>query len=1440
MSDEPLDSAVLPTVPTSVSLPLAVYASLFGIFFITFIVLRPRKSWRRWFSPRPYYLSNTANRTYNLNRADYPFSRYNLPNKLCQLPEIGSSSSWEPYQLRVLLRKEQRAIAAANNAGANASAAIASASSLEEPSGATHNSPAVSRTVDSSGSAIDIPPDDVPLTTEPIPNEGSKVSLVFGSALARRITAAQRDLKSRLGQAKTDRPSDADHPVSSETTQDDEDRPDSIAGSIEDEEELRDRNSESTNPGTHESASVNIAPIVTISELPNDDAALPALTTTSTFVDIRTSSPSPGDMTLLYPHAGGASQSPVSPSLTLDPQSATSINTTNLESRAPGGEQDAQQSEPIDRIPNWQFWRALGQLHESSDEAVVGTAGLDAYIVSDSRTEESCVLPLVLVDLHDLAQHLLFLRSAFFIFAVLCALSFVIAAPLNRAGGEAVIQAALASNSTSLDIATLSSLSFQNIPANSNLLIGHLILTWVFEFFVMFSLTRFWMRAVKARIEVIERGIGEGEWAREAGWLEAESRLRDENERPGSAASISVTDVLLAGHRSPSPALDNGLRKRHNVSFGGSEGRDYSPVPGGDRTLKSTNDQLLESVNSMTVKAEDAIRVSETLNAQDMPRQGNGSPQFLSRFSHRDGRPHFSSTASIRNIFDALLDFNPFEAVATSLHRVLGFQDRARDADESRAKTPKGSWMAAGLSFSLEDVEFDQNQVQTEVGGNGGRVPAPFHPSVYVSPVLHLLSPRASSVDLRTIKIEGLPSHVLRAASISGVPVRQALRVWCEEVLDLGNVRAVTVVARGKRVKELAATLKRRYHVIRNLEKDRKRWQVNARTSKRWSVLGLQSSRTIKDARSVRPKRAIRFGGEKVDIIDEEERELKELNEIVRSLRRRITERLDGATSGNLDSTRIHSGLEWTGDLTDKTPKESLEELIIDTSARQAGAHHQGDATTATPVDTEDEDEDNALQNAEIAFVTFEKASHAAMAARAIMSRYPQFPRVKVSTAPHPVDLHWPNLTSYIATSRTSRLLVQVFVWVALLALVLLYAVAVTALASLLSLESISFLIPSLAPSIEALSPTVSSFIKGVIPTLVVQVILALLPLVIRTLSVLQGFHSVPEVELWVWTKMYFFLIVNVFFIILFTDSIWNTLSTLYNNFQNIPVTLANAAVNIAPFYINYINQSTLVGIPLTLIINTDALIVWLRKLFSDSELRTRRTRADMNWPGYLRQLLASGTPSNVLIYGIALIYSQIQPVVVLCAVFYFLFNYYAFKYTILYVRMPDTVSRGSGYGSFGYAGLISRRVIFSQIIHIIVMMGGVSFKGWYYASPMFCLPLLGIVLFWGYYLSTYMEPWEGYVSIEGAKIVEDRVRRAKQRYLAMGFDWRRLNVTPNPDTVTRSTYQTPVERIPGVLNPVLPVKKSDLGAELDPQSQSYQNPLLVGRVPELWLDKDS
>lgn len=95
--------------------------------------------------------------------------------------------------------------------------------------------------------------------------------------------------------------------------------------------------------------------------------------------------------------------------------------------------------------------------------------------------------------------------------------------------------------------------------------------------------------------------------------------------------------------------------------------------------------------------------------------------------------------------------------------------------------------------------------------------------------------------------------------------------------------------------------------------------------------------------------------------------------------------------------------------------------------------------------------------------------------------------------APEPRDVYWKNISSRVAHPYLKSIR-SVLVFVALLVIIALWFIPVTALASLFALENLIQTFPELKPVFENMNFWLSSAIQTILPTLVLSIWLGLLP----------------------------------------------------------------------------------------------------------------------------------------------------------------------------------------------------------------------------------------------------------------------------------------------------------------------------------------------------------
>ncbi|KAL8702043.1 MAG: hypothetical protein Q9224_000213 [Gallowayella concinna] len=198
------------------------------------------------------------------------------------------------------------------------------------------------------------------------------------------------------------------------------------------------------------------------------------------------------------------------------------------------------------------------------------------------------------------------------------------------------------------------------------------------------------------------------------------------------------------------------------------------------------------------------------------------------------------------------------------------------------------------------------------------------------------------------------------------------------------------------------------------------------------------------------------------------------------------------------------------------------------------------------------------------AFIQFNHQVAAHMACQSVSHHTPQqmTPRiVEIS----PDDVIWDNMSikwweNYLRTGGVVLLIV---------ALVLGWAAPVAFTGIIGNLNAVSHQYDWLK-WVQRIPKTVLNAISGILPTLLLQGLLALLPITLRFLANVQGNHTGMAVELSVQNYYFTFLFVQVFLVVSISASFTNTITLLSQNPTNVPGILASNLPRSTNFFFQY------------------------------------------------------------------------------------------------------------------------------------------------------------------------------------------------------------------------------------------------------------------------------
>lgn len=257
-----------------------------------------------------------------------------------------------------------------------------------------------------------------------------------------------------------------------------------------------------------------------------------------------------------------------------------------------------------------------------------------------------------------------------------------------------------------------------------------------------------------------------------------------------------------------------------------------------------------------------------------------------------------------------------------------------------------------------------------------------------------------------------------------------------------------------------------------------------------------------------------------------------------------------------------------------------------------------------------------------------------------------------------PVDVIWENLNM-----GAYELMIKKF-WstAAVSAITLLWAIPVAFVASIASLNALAKILPFL--SVLNNFPVVVGIIQGILPTVALAILLALVPIVFRMLSSYEGIPRHTSVTLSLMHKYFFFLVVNVLLVTTLAGGIFNTLPDIINNPTGVVFLLAKNLPAASTFFISYVLLATLTGTASEILQLVPLILNYVFVHFLAATPRDywniMGTFATVDW-GVL-------FPQQTLIFGIGLLYSCVSPLILPFVALYFILRFVVYRHQFLYV----------------------------------------------------------------------------------------------------------------------------------------------------------------------------
>ncbi|KAI8331578.1 hypothetical protein BC941DRAFT_474913 [Chlamydoabsidia padenii] len=345
-----------------------------------------------------------------------------------------------------------------------------------------------------------------------------------------------------------------------------------------------------------------------------------------------------------------------------------------------------------------------------------------------------------------------------------------------------------------------------------------------------------------------------------------------------------------------------------------------------------------------------------------------------------------------------------------------------------------------------------------------------------------------------------------------------------------------------------------------------------------------------------------------------------------------------------------------------------------------------------------------------VGFVTFENMASALIASQIAINPVPF--RCRTANAYEPRNVLWKN----IHISGKQRVIRDILVWSFTIALVVFWTVPITFISSFTSIEAIIKVAPGVGDFING-NAFLQNIVQGLVPTVLVNIFMGVLPLILDYLGVLQGLRSRSAVSESTLSKYFFFLIFNVLLVFTLVSTAINTIVIVIQQPTEIARILATSLPKVSPFFINYTILHGILLMPLKLLL-LGSLIV---RGFSIYVLaKTPREHGSARSPGAFNY--GTGYADPLLIFIIVLEYSTISPIILVFGALYFAITYIVYKYQFLYVYFRPYEAAGQLWT------MVFPRVITGMILFQLTMLGLFFLKDSFVLGAL-CIPLVVLTL---------------------------------------------------------------------------------------------------------------
>ncbi|KAJ5355840.1 hypothetical protein N7517_010449 [Penicillium concentricum] len=242
-------------------------------------------------------------------------------------------------------------------------------------------------------------------------------------------------------------------------------------------------------------------------------------------------------------------------------------------------------------------------------------------------------------------------------------------------------------------------------------------------------------------------------------------------------------------------------------------------------------------------------------------------------------------------------------------------------------------------------------------------------------------------------------------------------------------------------------------------------------------------------------------------------------------------------------------------------------------------------------------------------------------------------------------------------------------------AMIIFWAIPTAVVGAISNIDSLTEIVPFLK-FIDSVPSWIKGVITGLLPTIMMAVLMALVPIILRLMAKLGGDPTLAAVELTVQNWFFAFQIVQVFLVVTVASSAAAVVKSIVDNPSSAASLLAQKIPTASNFYISYIILQGLSFSAGALLQIVGLILSKVLGRLLDSTPRKMYTR----WSSLAGLGWGTVYPAFTLLTVVAIVYSCIAPLVMGFGTIGLYLFYFAFRYNMLYVSNATIDTQGRCY----------------------------------------------------------------------------------------------------------------------------------------------------------------